>query len=167
MINFDEIDRLRAEAFEKLDNPSMYEANIHDYLQGKIEAYDEVKDFLVETNQIDYLQDMLIKQDNLQKVVGTVYDVPFAKDMTLALIVELGEFLAETPFKNWSKKHLKMREDGCKFQPGREAAGLEELVDCFHFFLNLVNFSGMTAKDLWEAYNAKWEVNNNRQKTGY
>lgn len=162
-INFEEIEKRRSEAFAKLDDPSAYDAGLHGYLEGKVAAYDEV----LSAGSFDYLADMLKKQDDLQKVVGTVYDVPFAKDMTLALIVELGEFLAETPFKNWSKKHLKMREDGCKFQPGREEAGREELIDCFHFFLNLVNFTGMSAKDLWEAYNAKWEINNSRQSTGY
>ena len=137
------------------------DAEVDAYLMGQR----DMLEWMAEQEILDTFEDLLHKQDLLQKKVGTVYDVPYAKDMTLALIIELGEFLRETPFKNWSKKHLAAREEGVKFLD--EAAGKEELIDCLHFILNLFNFAGMTADEIWEAYNKKNAVNFERQNTGY
>jgi hypothetical protein len=82
--------------------------------------------------------------------------VQFIKDMTLALEDELHEFLNEVGWKPWaSSRHVNEEE----------AKG--ELVDAFHFFMNLCLVVGMDADDLFLRYQEKRLRNQKRQADGY
>lgn len=116
-------------------------------------------------NNINSLEKIFECQANLQKKVGTTFDVPFAKDMTLSLIDELCESLHELPAKNWSKRHLKMRANGINFLDRDKYC--VELIDGLHFLVNLFLFAGMTADDVWEAYYKKNQINFERQDSNY
>ena len=82
--------------------------------------------------------------------------IQFIKDMTLALTDELHEALAETNWKPWAKGN-DVTEDA--FQG--------ELVDAFHFFMNLMLVGHMSAEDMAVKYASKRQKNIKRQEDGY
>ncbi len=74
----------------------------------------------------------------------------------LALENEPHEALAETGWKPWAtSNHINVE----RFHG--------ELVDAWHFFMNLMLHSGMTAETLTTLYYAKREINITRQNNGY
>jgi len=101
-------------------------------------------------------------QDELQTKVGNfplVDDVQrqkFINMHSLALVDEVFEALRETPFKDW-KKNQSYNED--KFK--------EELVDAWHFLINLSLASGMSGEELFSRFVNKNKVNIERQDKGY
>lgn len=110
------------------------------------------------------LRDMLIDQRRLQidaygqdpHSMNQEERIRFIKDMTYALEDELHEAVAETGWKPWqTSKHI------------NEEAFKAELVDAWHFFMNLMLVVGMTEADLIEGYYAKRQKNIDRQRAGY
>lgn len=82
--------------------------------------------------------------------------IQFFKDMKLALQDELHEALQEMGWKPWAtSKHFNTE------------AVQGELVDAFHFFMNLCIVSGLTPGQLFEKYLAKRTKNQKRQVAGY
>ena len=74
----------------------------------------------------------------------------------LALEDELHEALAETGWKPWAESnHINV--DAFK----------GELVDAWHFFMNLLNLAGMDAQELHHRYFEKAAKNKARQEQGY
>ena len=97
------------------------------------------------------------KQRALQKRLGTdVYSQQFITTMTVALIDELMEALRETPWKPWKKQQAYNRE-----------AFKNELIDAWHFLINLSLASGMTANEVIARYLIKNKENHGRKKRGY
>lgn len=74
----------------------------------------------------------------------------------LALLDEAHEVLHEVPWKPWKRTG----------EPNWEAYH-EELVDLFHFVMNLMLIGGATAHSLLAGYEAKHRVNIERQRDGY
>lgn len=74
----------------------------------------------------------------------------------MALQDELHEALNEMSWKPWAKAEY--------FNDGRVQ---QELVDAWHFFMNLMIISGMDAEKLHLRYLAKRKVNIKRQEDGY
>jgi hypothetical protein len=112
----------------------------------------------------DRLQQMYDTQRDLQeRVLGhrfddmtTVERITYVKEMVLALTDELHELLNETGWKSWStSRHI------------NEIAYRSELVDSWHFLLNLMLAVGMTPDELYSGYAAKRAVNEQRQASGY
>lgn len=82
--------------------------------------------------------------------------IEFIRWNVLALEDELHEALAETGWKPWAtSRHINTD----KFHG--------ELVDAFHFFMNLCLVSGLTADQLLERYFEKRSINAKRQARGY
>jgi len=82
--------------------------------------------------------------------------IEFIRWNVLALEDELHEALAETGWKPWAtSRHV--NEDAFK----------GELIDAFHFFMNLCIVAGMDGIELTERYAAKWAKNAKRQADGY
>lgn len=80
----------------------------------------------------------------------------FIRWNVLALEDELHEALAETGWKPWAtSRHL------------NRVAYLGELVDAFHFFMNLCIVAGITGEEIAQGYYAKRAVNVKRQEDGY
>ena len=74
----------------------------------------------------------------------------------LSCTSELHEALDETGWKPWAtSNHMNVE------------AFRSELVDAWHFFMNLMLHSGMTATDLYEGYIKKNAKNHKRQDDGY
>tara|TARA_Y100000310_G_C20247343_1_gene607442 strand:- start:18 stop:341 length:324 start_codon:yes stop_codon:yes gene_type:complete len=104
------------------------------------------------------LHEMFCKQIELQqrlknKVIG---NQKFITEMTLAAVDELMEALRETPWKSWKKQQVLNKEN---FK--------EELVDVWHFLINLTMASGMTSKELHARFMTKNKVNHKRQDEEY
>lgn len=82
--------------------------------------------------------------------------VEFIRWNMLALEDELHEALGEVGWKPWAKsRHV------------NEPAFHGEMVDAFHFFMNLMLVTGMTADDLYDGYIEKRKRNAKRQEDGY
>jgi dimeric dUTPase (all-alpha-NTP-PPase superfamily) len=78
------------------------------------------------------------------------------RDNVLACTDELHEALGETGWKPWAtSNHI------------NTAAFHSEMVDAWHFFMNLMLHSGMTADDLYRGYVDKNAKNIKRQADGY
>jgi len=74
----------------------------------------------------------------------------------LALSDELHEALAETGWKPWAtSKHV------------NRAAYISELVDAFHFFMNLMLVVDCSAEEFLAKYAEKRKINIKRQEDGY
>lgn len=114
---------------------------------------------------LDRLGEMFELQGDLQRgtygahpadIVDATERITFIKDMKLAADAELQEFLDETGWKPWAtSRHV------------NEEAAQGELVDVFHFFMNLCMAVNMTPDILFEKYKAKRTKNQKRQAEGY
>lgn len=90
------------------------------------------------------------------KITDPEERIQFFKDMHIALTDELHEALAEMGWKPWAtSNHF------------NEEAVKGELVDAFHFFMNLCMAAGMDATELQAKYFKKRQKNIDRQKAGY
>jgi hypothetical protein len=78
------------------------------------------------------------------------------RDNVLACTDELHEAMNESGWKPWATSNHLNRE-----------AFKSELVDAWHFFMNLMLHSGMTADDLYQGYLAKNVKNIQRQADNY
>lgn len=114
---------------------------------------------------MDRLQTMFKEQGELQRnsygrhpaeIDNEEELIQFIKDMNLALQDELHEFLAETGWKPWAtSRHV--NADAAK----------GELVDAFHFFMNLCLAVDMGPAELFDRYMEKRQRNAERQLEGY
>lgn len=117
--------------------------------------------------QTDRLQRLLNAQEDLQikaydgSPAGMLPDDPeaaieFIKWNVLALTDELHELLGEIGWKPWAtSRHVNL------------TAARGELIDAFHFFMNLALVLNMDASDLFLGYMKKHEKNIERQEEGY
>lgn len=80
----------------------------------------------------------------------------FIKDMSLALMDEIHEALAEVGWKPWAtSRHV------------NEEAFKGELIDAWHFLMNLFIVAGMDADEIQRRYHKKRQQNQQRQTDGY
>jgi dimeric dUTPase (all-alpha-NTP-PPase superfamily) len=73
-----------------------------------------------------------------------------------AMSQEIAELTDSVPWKWWAK-YQKFDEQNAKV----------EVVDLFHFLVSLAQCLGMTAEDVFEAYQKKNAINHQRQDSGY
>ncbi|HLS27404.1 MAG TPA: dUTPase [Opitutales bacterium] len=73
-----------------------------------------------------------------------------------AMQQELAELVDSVPWKWWAK-----------YQEFDRQNARVEVVDLFHFLVSLAQALGMTADDVFEAYEKKNQVNHSRQESGY
>ena len=127
---------------------------------------------------MDRLNEMFDLQHKLQERLGTwskIVDMSkpmterealrqqFTNQMILALVEEAVEIMRETPYKNplfvpfgWKKTQGYNRE-----------ALLGEIVDMWHFMMNICLAHGFTAEDFYKCYCKKNNINHERQDNGY
>jgi hypothetical protein len=115
--------------------------------------------------QDDRLQQMIEMQADLQRIMPPHRPFPSPdpevlmeqiRNNVLALFSELNEAMDETGWKPWaSSNHI------------FPAAFAAEMVDAWHFFMNLMILGGVTADDLHQGYLAKHAKNRARQAEGY
>jgi len=116
------------------------------------------------TNNLEYLFKL---QEKFQELIGN--EIPYIKDyinnpinieliknQILALYDEVGEALREVPWKPWK---LNQKFNVKKFRI--------ELIDIFHFLINLFLLSGMNSRQVINLFKNKNKINVNRQQNGY
>lgn len=111
----------------------------------------------------DKLDEMFTQQLGFQAWLGMHYPsmtdeerIAEFKEMKLALEMELAEALDEMGWKPWaSSRHFNVD------------AVQGELIDAWHFFMNLCFIAGLTPEKLFELYKVKNEKNVARQLAGY
>ena len=85
------------------------------------------------------------------------------KEMILCMLDELMETMERTPWKHWkkySKKDFNIK--------GEELKELQmEIIDVWHFFMNLCELWNLDAKTFFNMYVAKNKENFDRFKRGY
>lgn len=82
----------------------------------------------------------------------------YVRTMALAAVAELIETIDETSWKTWAKDQGAVHS--------REAF-ISELVDVWHFVMNLLLVVGCTPDEFFDGYMAKAEKNRRRQAEGY
>jgi len=111
----------------------------------------------------DKLEELFKMQEKLQKRLG--YDLQKISEkhsqkyfnlMFIAIIEECVEIIRETPWKPWKKS---MTFNQVKLQ--------EEVIDLWHFIINLSIASGLTPQKLYDKFVEKNTVNHKRQDNGY
>lgn len=112
----------------------------------------------------DRLDEMLLNQRMFQAQLNG-YDVAEQtneqritnfKESLFALEHELHEAVDELGWKSWAtSRHFNTEEVR------------KELVDAWHFFMNLMLHAGMSADDLYKGYLRKLGINQQRQADGY
>jgi len=115
---------------------------------------------------MDRLEQMLNRQVEVQLQMKPVGRDPrdldgedlvmFLKDMALATLDEVHEMLGEIGWKPWAtSRHVNV-------QPAKK-----EMIDEWHFWMNLWLALGGTTKEMLEMYMAKSQTNIDRQLEGY
>lgn len=84
-------------------------------------------------------------------------DMSYIRDMVLAAISELNEVLGEVTWKPWVTTPPNVNVDSYK----------KEIVDVWHFLMNLMLAVDMSADELYELYMRKKKINADRQRNGY
>lgn len=113
---------------------------------------------------MDRLEEMLSRQRELQALINgydmaeqtAVQRIDNIKENVLALTDELHEVLGEMGWKSWAKsRHINYE------------AARGEVVDAWHFLMNIMLHLDMSADDLYAGYLRKRAVNEARQVAGY
>jgi len=119
----------------------------------------------------DKLQDMLGLQKSLQEYLGYDFDamsieerVAMIKEYSIHLNQEVNEALYELPFfKPW--------KDYSNMTIEEQSAGIhkykEELIDAWHFFMNMMLLVDFKPDEFYSMYMEKNAENIERQKRGY
>ena len=107
-------------------------------------------------NKLD-LQDLFDLQTTFQLLAGySIKTINFIRLSFIGIITEACEALEETNWKPWKKPQDKDEE---KFK--------EEIVDIWHFLINLTLASGMNAEELMRRFKSKNSINTRRHKEKY
>lgn len=106
--------------------------------------------------QIDFQESLGHYIPKYALTVGSKENVDIIKNQMLALVDEAMEALREIPWKPWK---ISSSFDLVKYR--------EELIDIFHFLVNLFLFAGMDTKMVLEYFLDKNKINVQRQKDGY
>ncbi len=120
---------------------------------------------------INTIQDMLNVQADFQERVDTRYNsdvledrVAYIKDHFVYCNQELNEMLYELPyFKSWKDySGMTVKEINVAIDKAKE-----EMVDAWHFFMNMMLALGMDEDELVDGYFKKHKENIRRQDEGY
>jgi len=121
---------------------------------------------------MDYLNELFKMQKRLQAEIGSKIfqtnslqgnspmgmfpNQNFVNLNYIGVITEASEALEKTPWKPWKDS---MRYNRIEFQ--------KELIDIFHFLMNLFLAAGMEPQDVYRMYKQKHIKNMKRQERGY
>lgn len=113
----------------------------------------------------DRLDEMMEMQRKLQQEAYGInpgeLDMPqkikYIKDMHMGMMSEMSELLNEITWKPWTSGDLDINGDGYR----------KEIVDVWHFMMNLMLAVNMTPYELYNMYVQKRAVNLRRQQNGY
>ena len=111
----------------------------------------------------DKLEEIFRLQEALNKRIGVdttamteEEKTKWILNYTRAMSQEMAELIDSVSWKWWAK-----------YQKFDEQNARVEIVDLFHFLVSMAQVLGMTADDIFAAYQQKHEVNLKRQESGY
>jgi dimeric dUTPase (all-alpha-NTP-PPase superfamily) len=116
----------------------------------------------------DRLQEIFDKQLEFNNMVRPVREFPNPdpavlmaqlREQAFALILEIAEAVEKTSWKPWVSK---IQDPPIPYGPY-----MKEMIDVFHFFINMCLLGGVTPEQLYEGYYRKNLINIARQKEGY
>jgi dimeric dUTPase (all-alpha-NTP-PPase superfamily) len=114
-------------------------------------------------SNFDRLVELFRLQKQLNKRIGVDVDQMTEADRQAwllqycrAMSPEIAELVDCVPWKWWAK-----------YQTFDQQNARVEIVDLLHFLISAAQVVGMSAEDLFEAYQKKHQVNLNRQASGY
>ena len=117
----------------------------------------------VSPDAMDKLEEIFSLQADLNKRIGVNTDAMSDEEKTKWLLnysramqQEMAELIDSVPWKWWAK-----------YQKFDEQNARVEVVDLFHFLVSMAQVLGMTADDIYAAYEKKNKVNHERQDSGY
>jgi dimeric dUTPase (all-alpha-NTP-PPase superfamily) len=84
-------------------------------------------------------------------------DQHFLKDFAWRITEELGEAMNCLKNKPWKQTHMETDKEHF----------VEEVIDGFHFYIEMMQWIGITPDDLVDLYLKKSRVNKFRQRSGY
>jgi dimeric dUTPase (all-alpha-NTP-PPase superfamily) len=108
---------------------------------------------------MDKLDEMFEMQKTLQIRLGNqpmLFDQRNFELMYIGCITELCEMIENTAWKPW-KKSAVTNEENLK----------QEIIDLWHFVINITMCSGVNPELLFKMFCEKNEINNRRQNNGY
>lgn len=112
---------------------------------------------------MDKLESIFTMQEALNARIGVglkdmteAQQVEWVLNYSRAMQQELAELVDSVPWKWWAK-----------YQEFDKQNARVEVVDLFHFLVSLAQALGMSADDVFEAYQKKNKVNHDRQESGY
>lgn len=117
---------------------------------------------------MDRLEEMLKMQEDLQRKYNGGFapqdlepekKIEFIRTMMLATEDELHEALRETTWKPWSTS--------ARLRLINREQYKAELVDAWHFFMNLLLVANITADEFFNEYLRKNGINHDRKDNGY
>lgn len=141
------------------------------YLNGGLCESTLKEEYAKELTPVYKLEEMMEVQEAFQKRLDPDFDkmsvkqrVAFIKEHSIHLNQEINEMLYELPyFKPW--------KDYSKLSDWHEQAMIEkakmELIDAWHFFMNIALALGFTPDQFYQMYTAKNQENHRRQDEGY
>lgn len=88
------------------------------------------------------------------------------KEFTLALMMESSELMDWSAWKHWSKRLGNKNEDVTPFSNEHRHEILLEIVDCFHFLINIALLYGVEPAEIFDVFENKNAINHKRQDGG-
>lgn len=88
------------------------------------------------------------------------------KEFTLALMMEASELMDWSAWKHWSKRLGNKSDAVTPFTNEHRAEILLEVVDCFHFLINIALLYGVDPDEIYNVFLSKNAVNHQRQDGG-
>lgn len=128
-------------------------------MQSELKQRDITTNMLQNRPFRDMLMNMFEMQRSLQVKIGVSEDAQTSFVNSVAgLVCELGEVMNEyEDWKNWKRRKKKVDRSRV----------LEELVDAWHFMINLTMSLGIGPEELYTEFVEKNAVNHQRQENGY
>lgn len=112
---------------------------------------------------MDKLEAIFSMQADLNRRIGvelenldTAEQTKWVLNYTRAMQQEMAELVDSVPWKWWAK-----------YQEFDQQNARVEVIDLFHFLVSLAQTLGMSADDVFAAYQKKNAVNHQRQDSGY
>lgn len=122
---------------------------------------------MITHENLPLLQELLNRQVALQKRIGCELQQlsqeereKWTKENMIAIVAELVELLEWMNWKHWKKTKVVVT-------PERLKEIQMEIIDIFHFWMNLCIIWEMDAEKIKELYFEKNEINYKRQDAGY
>lgn len=118
---------------------------------------------------LDFIQIQKDLQEHIGRTTAPAYTheemIERFRDEQLAITNELAEIWDQLPWKHWKVDHRARRPK--MLDPHTLTEIQFELIDIFHFFLNMCIATGMDWQRFCDLYMTKMRENHDRQDRGY